>query len=363
MASMLQAIIDDPSPGPSVQPPPALKIPVNGVLSAPVRKRLEENYASGYDEKHGSWGFDQKYLDWDSVEYSMMLARRGDSKAEHRARQTLDEQRHLLDPAWGGVYQYSTDGDWNSPHFEKIMQMQAENLRIYSLAYAQWKDPAYLHAAREIQRYLKTFLTSPDGAFYTSQDADLVDGHHSADYFALDDAHRRALGVPRVDTHIYARENGWAIEALVALHAATGDETALHDAERAANWILLHRALPGGGFRHGGTGAQVPSAASGPYLGDTVAMERAFVALYGATADRQWLARAIGRDELHRRQFQRCKRRRLRQFEVAHRSRLCNPPRARRKRFRGDCSECVVPHHGQCSGQADCGARHAVRSS
>jgi uncharacterized protein len=293
MASMLQAIIDDPSPGPSVQPPPALKIPVNAVLNAPARKWLEENYASGYDEKHGSWGFDQKYLDWDSVEYSMMLARRGDSKAEHRARQTLDEQRHLLDPAWGGVYQYSTDGDWNSPHFEKIMQMQAENLRIYSLAYAQWKDRAHLHAAREIQRYLKTFLTSPDGAFYTSQDADLVDGHHSADYFALDNGHRRALGVPRVDTHIYARENGWAIEALVALYAAAGDERALHDAERAANWILLHRALPGGGFRHGGTGAQVSSAASGPYLGDTIAMERAFLALYGATADRQWLARAM----------------------------------------------------------------------
>ncbi len=293
MASVLQAIIDDPSPGPSVQAPPTLKIPANAVLGAPVRKRLEENYASGYDEKHGSWGFDQKYLDWDSVEYSMMLARRGDSKAEHRARQTLDEQRHLIDPAWGGVYQYSTDGDWNSPHFEKIMQMQAENLRIYSLAYAQWKDPAYLHAAREIQRYLKTFLTSPDGAFYTSQDADLVDGHHSADYFALDDAHRRALGVPRVDTHIYARENGWAIEALVALYAATRDETALHDAERSANWILLHRPLPGGGFRHGGTGAQVPSAATGPYLGDTIAMERAFLALYGATADRQWLARAM----------------------------------------------------------------------
>jgi uncharacterized protein YyaL (SSP411 family) len=293
MASMLQAIIDDPSPGPSVQAAPTLKIPANAVLSAPARKRLGENYASGYDEKHGSWGFDQKYLDWDSVEYSMILARRGDARAEHRARQTLDQQRRLLDPAWGGVYQYSTDGDWNSPHFEKIMQMQAENLRIYSLAYAQWKDPAYLHAAREIQRYLKTFLTSHDGAFYTSQDADLVDGHRSADYFALDNAHRRALGVPRVDTHIYARENGSAIQALVALYAATGDETALHDAERVANWILLHRALPGGGFRHGGTGAQVSSAASGPYLGDNIAMERAFLALYGATADRQWLARAI----------------------------------------------------------------------
>jgi thiol:disulfide interchange protein len=65
MASMLQAIIDDPSPGPSVQAPPTLKSPANAVLSAPARKRLGENYASGYDEKHGSWGFDQKYLDWD----------------------------------------------------------------------------------------------------------------------------------------------------------------------------------------------------------------------------------------------------------------------------------------------------------
>ena len=52
------------------------------------------------------------------------------------ARQTLDAQLNLIDPAWGGVYQYSTDGDWKHPHFEKIMQMQAENLRIYSLAYA-----------------------------------------------------------------------------------------------------------------------------------------------------------------------------------------------------------------------------------
>src|SRR5260370_51916 len=125
----------------------------------------------------------------------MDLARlKNDQRAEHMARQTLAEQLHLLDPAWGGVYQYSTDGDWNSPHFEKIMQMQAENLRIYSLAYAQWRDPQYLHVAQEIHRYLGTFLRSPNGPFYTSQDADLVDGKHSADYFALSDAQREIIG-------------------------------------------------------------------------------------------------------------------------------------------------------------------------
>src|SRR5271168_4476111 len=256
MLSMLQAILDDPSAGPSVRPEAKLELPANPLLSDALRKQLTKSYLTGYDKVHGSWGADQKLLDWDSVEYSLDLARLNrDAQAEHMARQTLTEQLHLLDPAWGGVYQYSTDGDWNSPHFEKIMQMQAENLRIYSLAYAQWQDPKYVHAAQEIQRYLKTFLTSPEGAFYTSQDADVIEGHHSADYFGLDDAHRRAQGIPRIDKHIYARENGWAINALVALYAATGDPAVLDDALRAARWTIANRALPGGGFRHGATDA------------------------------------------------------------------------------------------------------------
>jgi uncharacterized protein YyaL (SSP411 family) len=287
MLAMLQAILDDPTPGPSVRPEAKLDLPANPLLSDAWRQQLTKNYLGGYDAVHGSWGTDQKFLDWDSVEYSIVLARLNhDVKAEHMARQTLTEQLHILDPAWGGVYQYSTDGDWNHPHFEKIMQMQAENLRAYSLGYAQFGDPAYLHAAQEIRRYLKTFLTSPQGAFYTSQDADLIEGHHSGEYFALNDAGRRKQGIPRVDKHIYARENGWAINGLVALYDATGDAAVLADASKAAQWILANRALPGGGFRHG------EKDVAGPYLGDTIAMQRALVSLYGATGDRQWLAHA-----------------------------------------------------------------------
>jgi uncharacterized protein YyaL (SSP411 family) len=287
MASMLQAILDDPTPGPSVRNERKLELPADSLLTPPLRDELTRNFFAGYDEKHGSWGTDQKYLDWDSVEYAMNLARLNhDAHPAQMARQTLVEQLHLLDPAWGGVYQYSTDGDWNSPHFEKIMQMQAENLRIYSLAYAQWRDPQYLHAAKEIRRFLETFLTSPTGAFYVSQDADLVEGTHSADYFALSDAERRKLGVPRVDRHIYARENGWAINALATLYMADGDHAALEDAVRAARWVLAHRSLPLGGFHHG------PADRSGPYLGDTIAMARAFVTLYGVTGDREYLADA-----------------------------------------------------------------------
>ena len=289
MAGMLQAIIDDPSPGPSVQAENEIAFPVNPLLGNALRAQLEKDYLAGYDAKQGSWGTEQKYLDVDSVELAIDRAAHGDARAETMAKQTLDAQFQLLDPVWGGVYQYSTDAVWSKPHFEKIMSVQAENLRIYAEAYAQWRNPKYLSAAQAIQRFLVTFLTSADGAFYTSQDADVIDGQHSSDYFGLNDRERRKRGIPRVDTHIYARENGWAITALASLHEVTGDSKTLDQAVRAADWVTQHRSLPGGGggFRHGAKDA------GGPFLGDSIAMTRAYLALYRVTADRKWLKDAI----------------------------------------------------------------------
>jgi uncharacterized protein len=287
MASMLQAIIDDPSPGPSVQPEKEIAYSASPLLASSLRAQLEKDYVAGYDAKQGSWGGDQKYLEVDSVELAVDRAAHGDAHAEIMAKQTLDAELQLLDPVWGGVYQYSTDGVWSKPHFEKIMSAQAENLRIYAEAFAQWHDPKYLHGAQEIQRYLATFLTGPDGAFYTSQDADVIEGQHSAGYFALNDQERRKQGIPRVDRHIYARENGWAITALASLYEATADPNSLDQAVRAADWVTEHRALPGGGFRHGAKDT------GGPFLGDSVAMARAYIALYRVTADRKWLQDAI----------------------------------------------------------------------
>ena len=286
MVSMLRAIVADPSPGPSVVAEQPIEFASSPMLPAEMREQLAANYRLRYDSKNGSWGFQQKFLDWDGVEYAMLLARQGDAQAEKMALQTLTAQLNLIDPVWGGVYQYSTDGDWKHPHFEKIMQFQAENMRIYALAWQQFHKPEYLQAALAIRRFLRTFLTSPDGAFYTSQNADLIDGQHSAAYFKLNDAARRRLGVPRVDRHIYARENGWAIAGLAVLGRTTEDATCLADAERAANWVMAHRSLDGGGFRHD------EKDAAGPYLGDTLAMTRAFLSLYAATHDRAWLERA-----------------------------------------------------------------------
>ncbi|HZK80959.1 MAG TPA: DUF255 domain-containing protein [Humisphaera sp.] len=286
MASMLQAIIDDPTPGPSIVAEKTIDFGKASSLSPDFRKELEAKLAEGYDAKQGGWGTIHKFVDWDSIEYSMMRARSGDKEAEHRARQTLDEGMKIIDPVWGGVYQYSTDRDWDHPHYEKLMQFQAEVMRIYSLGAAQFHDPRYLEAAGSIRRYIANFLTSSDGVFGVSQDADLIQGEHSTAYFALDDAGRRKLGIPRLDAHQYSRENGWAIRGLLAYYAIKQQPAELDAARRAAEWVVANRSLDGGGFRH------AEHDAAGPYLGDTLAMGRAFLALYETTADRAWLKRA-----------------------------------------------------------------------
>jgi uncharacterized protein YyaL (SSP411 family) len=284
MIAMLQAIIDDPTPGPSVTNSKPLAL--TGGTALADAAGLEKQLLAGYDTKLGSWGTIQKFLNWDNVEYCLVRAQAGDAGAEKMARQTLDAQLKLVDPVWGGVDQYSAEGDWDHPHFEKIMQFQAENMRIYAEAYAQFKDPVYLKTALGIHGYVRGFLTSPDGVVYTSQDADLVDGEHGGEYFKLNDAERRKLGIPRVDRHIYARENGWFIAALTELAAVTGDTRYRDEAVRAAKWIIDHRSMGDGGFRHG-------EETSGPIaLGDTLAMGRAFFGLYEITGDSAWLDRA-----------------------------------------------------------------------
>ena len=281
MSSMLQAIIDDPSPGPSVEKEAAFHPAESSAIDSALLAKIEAQYERQYDQTAAGWGFGHKYLDRDSVEYALRLAASGNAAAAQRATATLHAATALIDPVWGGMDQYSVDGKWTEPHFEKLISIQADALREYSLAYAQSQNPEDLRAAQALHHYVINFLTSPTtGAFYVSQDADLHDGQENEPYFRLDDAHRRAQGLPRIDTHIYARENGWMIAALCEDYAATGDQAALTEAQRAAHWMILHRSLPDGGFRHDETDA------AGPYLGDTLAMGQAFLTLYNVTGDR-----------------------------------------------------------------------------
>ncbi len=287
MASLLQAIIDDPSPGPSAFTLPDVTPASAALLPAAKRAEMLAGWQEGYDKDNGGWGDVHRFLPADAMDLTLSRVADGDKAAETMARQTLDANLKLLDPVWGGVYQYSDKLDWSSPHYEKIMSYQASNMRQYAQGFARWQTPSYLAAADGIRRYLTGMMMSPDGAFYTSQDADLSLTVPGRDFYSKDDAGRRALGMPRIDRHVYARENGWVISGLAALYSATGDAAVLAEAERAHAWIVANRSLPGGGFSHdaGDRG--------GPFLGDSVAMGQASLDLYMATGNRQRLLTAI----------------------------------------------------------------------
>ena len=255
-----------------------------GFLSSEIRAKLIAKHYASLDLELGGLKISQKYLDGDSVEYALRRAAEGNEKDATFVQLTLDNNLKLLDPVWGGVYQYSTHRDWVRPHYEKIMSSQAKNLRLYSLASMFTGEDDYRNAAERISNYLTTFLLSSEGAFLTSQDADYEKGKHSDDYFKLDDKGRRKLGMPVIDRHIYSRENGLAIAALTQQYALTGRGEVLAAAIKASEWIRAHRSIPAGGFRHDEVDA------AGPYLGDTLAMGQALLALYGVTADRKYLA-------------------------------------------------------------------------
>ncbi len=287
MARLLAAIVQDPSP----EAAGALKLdthatPTRSGLAPALRDLLAKRHGNTHDTAHGGLATQQKYLDRDSVEYALTLAADGDGIERQRAIQTLDAARALIDPVWGGVYQYSTGGDWSHPHFEKLGALQGEYLRVYALAHAITGEKRYLDAALAIRSYIDIFLRNPEGGYFVSQDADLRPGEHSADYFALDDAARRARGMPHIDRSLYAREAGVIAEALAYLHEVSGDVAALRDARVAVTWAQRNRALAGGGFRHGERDA------AGPYLADTLALGRALLQLHRSTGERAWLTQA-----------------------------------------------------------------------
>lgn len=266
--------------------PETLQLGSAAALSEDLRDTLRQRHLDADDPRHGGLSLMQKFLDADSVEWDLHLAQQGDDRAAKRARRHLDAALALVDPAFGGAYQYSTHGDWQHPHYEKIMRTQLAYLRSYSLAYRHFDDPRYLEAGDRIAAWLGDFMQADNGGFATSQDADLEQGSKAHAYFALDRAQRLERGLPRIDRNQYADSNGMAIEGLVTLYRVSGDNRYLGSAVSALGWVLRNRRDGQGGYRH------ATQDSAGPYLADTLYMGRAFLALYEASGQPAWRDRA-----------------------------------------------------------------------
>ena len=284
MVNLLNAIIKDPSP--EEEQKIVKSFAARSSLTESLKTILEQRHDDYYDNKLGGLKSSQKYLEIDAIEYAMNQAFHGNKVQKERAKKTLDAAIKLIDPVWGGAYQYSTHGDWEHAHYEKIMRTQTRYIKTYALAAKQFNEPKYLEASKQVASYMFRFLQNEKGAFYVSQDADLKQGTKAHDYFTYDNKKRLSLGIPNIDKNLYASSQGGMIESLVYLYEASNEEKYLNEALKTANWTFSNRLVRGGGFSHGEESNIL-------YLDDNIKMGKAFLALYRSTGEVRWLIQAV----------------------------------------------------------------------
>jgi uncharacterized protein len=78
----------------------------------------------------------------------------------------------IYDQVGGGFSRYATDAKWHVPHFEKMLYDNAQLVSLYSHAFQVTKNPLYKKVVYETLEFINRELTSPEGGFYSSLDAD-----------------------------------------------------------------------------------------------------------------------------------------------------------------------------------------------
>jgi uncharacterized protein YyaL (SSP411 family) len=131
--------------------------------------------AVGYDSTHGGFGSAPKFPR--PVTFNFLLRyyhRSGEQKAREMALTTLRKMAEggIRDHIGGGFHRYSVDGQWRVPHFEKMLYDQAQLAVSYLEAYQITEDPFYARVAEGIFDYILRDMTSPQGGFYSAEDAD-----------------------------------------------------------------------------------------------------------------------------------------------------------------------------------------------
>ena len=87
---------------------------------------------------------------------------------------TLDEMAKggIYDHLGGGFARYATDADWKVPHFEKMLYDNAQLVSLYSHAWQVTNKTSYANVVSETLDFIRRELTSQEGGFYSSINAD-----------------------------------------------------------------------------------------------------------------------------------------------------------------------------------------------
>ncbi len=146
-----------------------------GELTVETAGEAFKNLKSNFDSEYGGFGRAPKFPTPHTLQFLLRYWKlTNDPDALNMVEKTLCSMYRggMFDHVGYGFSRYSTDRRWLVPHFEKMLYDNAQLATIYLEAYQATGNPRYGGAARQIFEYVLRDMTSPEGGFYSAEDAD-----------------------------------------------------------------------------------------------------------------------------------------------------------------------------------------------
>lgn len=154
-----------------------------------------------YDQKTGGFSQAPKFPTPHNILFLLRYWNKThEPKALEMVEKTLQSMRlgGIYDHLGYGFHRYSTDNEWLVPHFEKMLYDQALLALAYTEAFQVTANPDYRDTAQEMFTYVMRDMTSPEGGFYSAEDAD-SDGVEGKFYVWTMDEIREELDAEEAD--------------------------------------------------------------------------------------------------------------------------------------------------------------------
>jgi uncharacterized protein YyaL (SSP411 family) len=344
------------------------RIETGGDVDHEVLDRSLEALAASFDPVWGGFGRAPKFPHALDLRLCLRHARRkGEDRALEIATRSLDRMAAggIYDHLAGGFARYSTDEKWLIPHFEKMLYDNALLVPAYLEAHLVQPTPRYAEVVRETCDWILREMTTPEGGFASSLDADsegeegkyyvwtpeeLVRvlgpelGARAAEWFGVTsegnfehgtsalwrpesaEATPKKLGVPLAelepeiararelllrersrrippgkDDKVLAAWNGLAISALALAYQVLGDVRHLDAARRAARYVLEGMRQPDGRLFATARGGRAHLDA---YLDDYAFTIQGLLDLYESDFDASWIREALALNDVLTERFE-----------------------------------------------------------
>lgn len=149
--------------------------PSQEAMDEKILTKAYETLESQFDPIYGGFGKAPKFPSGMTLSFLLRYWKSaGAKKALEMVENTLKKMAKggIYDHLGGGFHRYSVDDRWLIPHFEKMLYDNALLSRTYFEAYQATQNEMYRGVANEILNFVLREMKSPEGGFYSTQDAD-----------------------------------------------------------------------------------------------------------------------------------------------------------------------------------------------